>query len=845
MKVKVRLVMIPQKSIGFYISIIKISINSLFSKWVKKAIVIFFISHTCFLSYSQKSLTGKVTDKQTREIITGATVFIPELKTGDITNINGIYKIDKLPGTVVSVQVSFIGYKSVIEKVDLSNISNLDFDLEQAITEMNEIVVTGTSRATEITRSPVPITTVGLKDLQQNSSTNIIDAISKLPGVSAVTTGPNISKPFIHGLGYNRVLTLFDGVRMEGQQWGDEHGIEVDENAVDRIEIVKGPASLTYGSDALAGVINLLPASAFHIDTIQGHIETDYQSNNGLFNITAALNGNRNGIVWGGVVSHKQARDYQNRYDGRVYGTAFNESDFRGFIGLNKPWGYSHLNFTIFNDLQEIPDGSRDSLTRKFTKQITEADTFRPIVPESELNSYKISVLHQHVGHILIYSSNNFILGKNKLALILGYQQSTRQEFSHPQYLNIPGLYLDLKTLTYDIKYSVTGSKGLETTLGLNGMYQKNTNKGTEFVIPDYNLLDIGPFVMIAKTINKLELSAGVRFDTRIYKNDQMFTGINPETGLNMQVNKPDSVNTGHPFNSFHHAFSGISASIGATYNLSKKFLIKSNIARGFRAPNVFEISANGVHSGDLIFQIGNTNFKPEFSMQEDIGISYRSDHISGDFDVFNNNISNYIFNQKLQNHAGLDSVVIAGFQTFEFHQSRAQLYGWEINVDVHPFDWLHFENSLSAIYALNKGGNGTKVTSGSRYLPLIPPLHVTSDLRANIKSRMKSISTAFIKVGLEYYARQTRIYSAYNTETPTGGYLLFNAGAGAEIKNTRGKVIADVNILVNNIFDVAYQSHLSRLKYFEPYPNNSTGRTGIYNMGRNISFKLILPLNF
>jgi iron complex outermembrane receptor protein len=528
-----------------------------------------------------------------------------------------------------------------------------------------------------------------------------------------------------------------------------------------------------------------------------------------------------------------------------VYGTAFNESDFRGFIGLNKPWGYSHLNFTLFNDLQEIPDGSRDSLTRKFTKQITEADIFRPIVPESELNSYTITALHQHVEHLLIYSSSNFILGKNKLGLTLGYQQSVRQEFSHPQDPVIPGLDLDLKTFTYDLKYSFSALRGGEATIGINGMYQWNTNKGTEFLIPDYNLLDIGPFIMIAKTIDKLELSAGVRYDTRIYKNDQMFTRINPDTGFGMQVNIPDTVNAYQPFYSFHHTFSGISASLGATYNLSKRFLIKSNIARGFRAPNIFEISANGVHAGSQIFQIGNTDFKPEFSLQEDLGISYRSDHISGDFDIFNNNISNYIFNQKVLNHGGQDSVVIRGNQTFKFQQSGAQLYGWEVNLDVHPFDWLHFENSLAVIYAINKGGQGLQVTDNSKYLPLIPPLHMTSELRANYMSHQKHISSAFLKVGIEYYASQNKVYSAYNTETPTKGYVLFNAGLGADIMNDRGKVIANVNILGNNIFDVAYQSHLSRLKYFEEYPNNSTGRSGIYNMGRNISFKLIVPLNF
>jgi iron complex outermembrane recepter protein len=230
----------------------------------------------------------------------------------------------------------------------------------------------------------------------------------------------------------------------------------------------------------LAGVVNLLPASSFHIDTIQGHIDTDYQTNNGLFSASATLNGNKNGIIWGGVISHKQATNYQNRVDGRVYGTAFNETDLRVYAGLNKQWGYSHLNFSAFNDLQEIPDGSRDSLTRKFTKQVTEADTFRPIVSDSELNSYKLAVLHQHVQHYLLYSSNNFILGKSQLGVTLGVQESIRQEFSHPQFPAIPGLYLDLKTFTYDIKYSLPEYSGWETTLGINGMYQLNTNKGTE-----------------------------------------------------------------------------------------------------------------------------------------------------------------------------------------------------------------------------------------------------------------------------------------------------------------------------------------------------------------------------
>jgi len=812
---------------------------------MKRILIILVMTLSYFTINAQNKISGKITDNLTGEAIPGATVYIPELKTGTIADIKGVYKIENLPKVKVIIQVSFLGYKSVVENIDLSTTTSRDFIMEQAITEMNEVVVTGSSRATEITRTPVPMITVNSRELQQNLSTNIIDAIAKLPGVSAVTTGPNVSKPFIHGLGFNRVLTLFDGVRQEGQQWGDEHGIEIDENAVDRIEIVKGPASLIYGSDALAGVVNMLPAQPVPDGTIKGHVETNYQTNNGLFGAHTAFAGNKNGFIWEGVVSHKQATNYQNRYDGRVYGTAFNETDLSGYVGLHKQWGYSDLNFSLFDDLQEIPDGSRDSVTRKFTKQITEDDTFRPIVSDAELNSYKITSLHQHVQHYRIYSTNNFIIGESKLELILGYQQSIRREFSHPEDPDIPGLYLDLKTLTYDIKYNIPESKGWETTIGINGMYQQNTNKGTEFVIPDYDQFEIGPFFLTTKTLGKLDLSAGARYDTRIFRNDAMFTRSNPQTGFDMQVSLPDTALADHPFYSFKHTFSGISASVGATYNFTKKFLIKANIARGFRAPNIAEISANGVHPGTLIYQIGNTAFRPEFSLQEDFGISYRSDHVSGNLEMFNNNISNYIFNQKLLNHLGQDSVIIKGNQTFKFQQAKAQLYGWEANLDIHPYDWLHFENSISLTYALNKGGNGIQVTDSSRYLPFIPPLHTNTELRANIKSKLKHFSSLYLKVGMEYYAKQNRVYSADNTETPTPGYVLYNAGIGADITNCTGKILVSINILGNNITDVAYQSHMSRLKYFEEYPDNPSGRSGIYNMGRNISFKVTMPLNF
>ena len=284
---------------------------------MKKIYIIGLFISICHLLTAQNELTGKITDEKTGESVAGATIYIPELKTGAIADQNGEYKIENLPKTKVVVQVSFLGYKSVVQTINLAITSAQNFVMEQAITEMNEVVITGTLRTTEITRSPVPIITVSSKELQQNLNNNIIDAISKLPGVSSVTTGPNVSKPFIHGLGYNRVLTLFDGVRQEGQQWGDEHGIEVDENAVDRIEIIKGPASLTYGSDALAGVVNLLPALPVPNGTIKGHAETNYQTNNNLIGAHVFLAATVTVLYGKGLSSHKQATNYKNKYDGQ------------------------------------------------------------------------------------------------------------------------------------------------------------------------------------------------------------------------------------------------------------------------------------------------------------------------------------------------------------------------------------------------------------------------------------------------------------------------------------------------------------------------------------------------
>ncbi len=824
---------------------------------------LFFCFLTLFINYStfatpansggikdgNGTLSGLVTDKATGTTIPGATVSIPDLRTGTVTDANGKYLISNLPKGVYLVQISFVGYATFNQRVDLSKISVLNVQLQSSSIEAAEVVVTGVSKATEIKRDPVPMAAISKTFIDEHSaSSNVIDEIANLPGVSAVTTGPNVSKPFIHGLGYNRVVTLEDGMRQEGQQWGDEHGIEVDQNSIDRVEVIKGPASLSYGSDAIGGVVNLITTPPVTDGKILGSFSGDYGTNNNLVNTSFRLQGNQNGFVWGTVISGKAAKDYQDQHDGRVYGTGFQEKDARVMLGLNKSWGYSYLNASVFDDEQEIPDGSRDSLSRRFTMQVTDADTYRPIVPDAILNSYEITPLHQHVQLYRIYDNSNITLGNGNLIVNLGYEYSHRREFTHPAAPDIAGLNLHLVDYTYDVKYNFNLGNDYETTLGINGQYQNNTiGDATDFPIPAYHQFDIGPFFIIKKSYGKLDLDGGARYDTRSITSQTayvdntipyyptLYTGANP-------TNTP---NVTQQFSGFGKTFSGVTGSFGATYNFSDKFLVKGNIARGFRAPSIAELSANGPDPGSQIYHVGNSNFKPEFNTQSDIGAFLTLHDLSASIELFDNNIQNYIYQQQELNPDGspVRNPAFPQYTVFSYVQNKARINGGEFFLDLHPRPWLHFENSMSLTYGTNLGNNGHEPDS-LKYLPFIPPLHTHSELRSTFAKGFGSFRNVYGFVGFDHFDAQGHFFAAYGTETYTAGYNLLSAGVGGNIVDESGKPILKIFIEGTNLGNVNYQSNMSRLKYFDNAVVPAGVQPGIFNMGRNISIKVVVPFD-
>lgn len=792
-------------------------------------IVLFINIHNLKALNLKASLTGKITDKNTGAPIPGAIIYIPDLKTGTVSKNDGSYLIENLPAKKILIQVSLVGYKTIVANIDLSTTTTKDFSMETSVTEINEIVVTGHSQAEEKRTIPTPISSINQTQLLQNSSTNIIDAIATQPGISQISTGAGISKPVIRGLGYNRVVVVNDGIRQEGQQWGDEHGIEIDEFSANKIEILKGPASLSYGSDAIAGVINILSAPPLPEGTIKATVLGNYQTNNGLIGYSANIAGNKKGFVWDLRYSNKIAHAYQNKYDGYVFNSGFKENAISGMLGMNKAWGYSHINFSIYEMQPGIIEGDRDSASGKFIKPVVVNDSTinEEIATSSDARKYKLFIPYQQINHHKISLNNSFVLKKGYVKALIGFQQNQRKEFADLFDPNIYELYFLMNTLNYDLRY-VYSENHLDVSAGINGMQQHSKNRGEEFLIPEYNLFDIGGFITAKKTLKKISLSGGIRFDQRTQKSNELLldaAGKPTETKDSTTIEK---------FEQFNKQFSGISGSIGMTYDISENLYTKVNIARGYRSPNIAELGSNGVHEGTLRYEKGNTNLKPEFSLQFDYSFGINTEHLTLELNLFQNSISNYIFLEKLLAKNGNDSIT-EDHQTFRFKQGKATLLGGEIVFDIHPhpFDWLHIENTFSFVETKQ-----LNVADSMKYLPMIPAPKIISEIRTDITKAGKFFSNLYFKFQVENYFDQHHVYSAYHTETVTAGYTLLNAGFGGNIKTKKDRTICSLFVSVNNITDNGYQNHLSRLKYAPE--NFANGRRGVYNMGRNIGIKII-----
>jgi iron complex outermembrane receptor protein len=258
------------------------------------------------------------------------------------------------------------------------------------------------------------------------------------------------------------------------------------------------------------------------------------------------------------------------------------------------------------------------------------------------------------------------------------------------------------------------------------------------------------------------------------------------------------------------------------------------------------ELASNGVHEGSIRYELGSQDLKAEYSLQADLGLDFTSHYVSAQVSLFANRINNYIFTHRLPEE------IEEGYLTYAYTQGDARLLGFEAGVDIHPVHSVHFANSFSYVDA-----QLLDQPAETKYLPFTPAPRWTSELKwellhhshstihhnhSEYKGHKSLFNNLYVAAGLNYYLRQSHIYSADETETETPGYALLNFSAGTDLQ-IKGKKVAELYVIADNVLNTAYQNHLSRLKYADM--NNATNRRGVYNMGRNITFKLVVPLQF
>ena len=729
---------------------------------MKKIIIALILGFSAVLQ-AQNTLSGTVTDLRNQPI-KGVSVYASELYKGTTTDENGKYTFFNLPNRNLKISFAFAGFATQNKTVsNLENENTLDVILEEVIFEMDEVIVSTAFNKIQ-SQNVMKVEHESIKNLQRKGTATLIEGLATIPGVSQVSTGTSIGKPVIRGLSGNRVLVYSQGVRIENQQFGIEHGLGLNDSGIESVEVIKGPASLLYGSDALGGVLYFNPEKFADANTFKANFSQKYFSNTAGSSSSLGLKTSTDNWKFMARGSYNTHSDYKISGGDRVTNTRYNETDFKTGIGYSNAKFSSVMRYN-YNDLDlGIPEEGIADQTK----------------------SKKTGFPKQGVFNHLLSLNSVFFFEKSKMDLDLGYIANDRSEFEDS---NVAALHMKLKTFNYNAKYHFPKTGKIETIIGVQGMHQTNANSGEEYLIPDAVTNDFGVFGTANYEWNSHVLQAGLRFDNRRISTEAH--GISGDEGS---------------FEAIDNSYDSFNASLGYKTNLADNMTLRLNVASGFRAPNLAELTSNGVHEGTNRYEVGNSDLETEQNVQADLNLEYKTDHFEFFVNGFYNHINNYIY-------TSATGAMIENNAVFDYIQNNAKLYGGEIGLHFHPhpLDWLHFETSFETVTGEKQNGD---------YLPLIPANKWNNTIRTEFQIR-NWMEDAFATLNVSSTFNQKKV-SGFETES--SGYNLVNLGFGGTVK--LGKTVFDVNINGNNLFDKRYVAHLSRLK-----------TDGIPNIGRNIVF--------
>lgn len=716
---------------------------------MKKIVFVFFVLFLFIKVNAQNLIKGRVTDKTNNKALSFANVYLPEQNKGTLTDENGEFELSNLPRGEFKIQFSYIGYKTIIKTIapDKSDMY-LNIELEPAILQAEEVVISGGRHSTQH-ENAMKIELIRSNDVAYAGTPTFTEAITKIPGVDMISKGTGIAKPVIRGLSMTNILMLNNGVKMENFQFSENHPFIIDEFGTDRIEIIKGPASLLYGSDAVGGVINVLKEKPAPVGKIIGDFNTQYHSNTQGTASNIGVKGSTESLFWGLRAGVKSHTDYQDGKGDYVPNTRFNENSLKANIGINKSFGLFRLYYDYNQPKLGMCVGDAVALTTE--------------------NGRKNKIWYQDLTNHIISTRNSLFFGKYKIDLNAAYQMNNRRLQTDENKPAFEMVDMDLNTFSYEVKTYLPSTENSEYIIGLQGAKKTNrNNEAPNHVLPNADVNDFSGFGLAQFTFfEKLKAQAGIRYDYR---------AISTEAETNKEAVDID--------------YGNVSASAGATYEVKESFLLRANIASAYRTPNIAELTQNGMHGAR--YEQGNPDLTSQRNYEADISAHYHSNYVMVDISGFYNHVNNYIF------IAPTNDTIASGDKIYRYSQTNAALYGGELSIDILPVNWLNLNTSYAYLIGKQEDGN---------YLPFIPQ----NKLRFEVKFQKLVLSflrNSFFKVGGLFAAKQN---NPAMFETESDSYFLLNAGIGTEIKWAKQMVLLSVQ--ANNLLNEAYIDHLSTLK--------------------------------
>jgi len=716
---------------------------------------------------AQSSIKGNVTDSHTKQPIPDVSILIKDTKTGTNTDFDGKYSLKNITQGKITLVFSYVGYKDkIIEVIAGKTLQIVNITLDEDVFEIDEIILATPFNKLQ-SENVVKVAHKSLASMQKKGIQNLMDGVSQISGVTQMNTGSGISKPVIRGLTGNRVLVYNQGVRLENFQSGDLHGIGINEAGISSVEVIKGPASLLYGSDAVGGVLYLVPEKYALKGKTKIDFRSKYTSNTLGTNSTLGVKTSLDKFQFLARGAINQNADYAVSDGYRVTNSRYKDRDFKAGLGYK-------TNF-LTTDIRYSANLAKNGIPHNIGIQET---------------SYEINGKHQDLENHVLSVKNDFNFKNTKLKTTIGHTWHNRKLILQ----NTTKIGMQLNTLNYDVKWYLPKWNKLESIVGLQGMTQSNKNFGSSQLLPDANTNSIGIFTTLHYKYKSSILQAGIRYDTRHIVSQDV--GIVGNTSYRKGIDKN--------LNSF-------TSSIGLKTTLFDKTTLRFNLASGFRAPNLSELTSKGIHSGRI--EIGNATLKNEQNLQADFALEYTHTHIEFFANAFVNKIDNYIYLTPT-------GVIEGDYSVFKYQQDNAQLYGGEVGLHLHPhpWDWLHINSSFETV---------TGKLDKNSYLPLIPANQWKNQLRITYKTKYKYLKKYYLNIGVNYTAPATKIS---NFESDQDAYTLFNSSIGSNFKFAKFTLRA--NLSARNLFDKKYISHLSVLR-----------ENKIPNMGRNIIVSLSVAL--